>query len=190
MLAAIRRPGVTKEQVQSFRDAAQLVAQGRASVADAAADLEQISTAFAALLKFANQNAAGLGVLVALLSAALALYGILSSNHNSAISHADAQAQLLVSQEQTTIARQQLKASENAELAQQTLEQSHLTTEQELRKLRADVDRLNLLSQQRSLELPPMQAMPTANHLQKPMGPPLSRRNERRRAKTLAKKVH
>ncbi len=189
VLAAIRRPGVTKEQIQSFRDAAQSVAQGRASVENAVADLEQISAVFADLLKSANRNAPALGLLVSVLGIILAYYAIVCSNNNSLVSHTDAQAQLSVAQEQTTIARQQLKASQSAGLAQQTLEPSQLTTEQELLKLRADVDRLNSLSQQRSVEPLPMQAMPAANRLQKPMVPPLSRRNERRRARSLAKKV-
>lgn len=179
LISAVRRSGVTKEQVKAFRDTAQSVADGKTGIDDAASQLEGISTAFATILRATNQNAPALGVLIALLTLLVSCYSLVVTMNVAAISHADAQSQLQVAREQANASGTPSEAADDDP-----------ATAEQLAMLRADVDRLNALSQQSTGLRQPKPAM-TRISLSRTQGAALfPNRHERRKRARQQRKEH
>lgn len=172
----LTQPSVTREQLETFRATAKAVLAGSTTVDEAQAQLEDVSSAFATVLAFANKNDKALGILIGLIGLLIAYYAIYQAHADSGESHQDAVRQLVATQKQTRAfasAEQELRKSERLQ-----------------RKIDAEYERLRAASQLPARQAKPRQQMTqTGRHqTQAPGGSP--NRHERRAMASRARKRH
>lgn len=95
---AFRAPGVTLESIEALRAIAQAEKDGTLSAKEAEVKAAEINHTFATLLKWANGNAAALGILIAMIALFIQIYSVHDSDLSSAQAHSDAQQQIRATQ--------------------------------------------------------------------------------------------
>lgn len=83
IIAAFRAPGVTRQNVEAFRDVVEAVNAGRATPEQAVAQVAELGSAFAGVWKWVNANSGGLGVLLAIMSLYLAYISMKGSDETA-----------------------------------------------------------------------------------------------------------
>jgi hypothetical protein len=86
---AFRAPGVTRDNINALRDIAQAEKDGKLSAKAAEEKAAEISSAFAALIKWTNGNAGMLGLLVAIITLFVSIYAVNDDDLSSAQAHKD-----------------------------------------------------------------------------------------------------
>lgn len=89
-LKAFRAPGITRHDIEAFRNIAQAEKDGVLSANEAEEQAAKISSAFAKLLAWANGNAGALGILLGIITLFVAIYAIHDSDLTAAEAHSDA----------------------------------------------------------------------------------------------------
>ncbi|MGI4877566.1 MAG: hypothetical protein ACRYG4_08780 [Janthinobacterium lividum] len=116
---AFTQPGITREQLEAFKLAAQAMRAGSPRDAELARkDLAEINSTFARLLTFTNGNAGAITVLLGIITLFLMLYQTYDSDISSDQAHKDAlmNRQEIHSQTEAIVTAAQVQARIDAEL--------------------------------------------------------------------------
>ena len=123
VLAAIRAPGVLRDDVVAFRKIAEDVQSGKISSEDATLQISKINAAFVALWTWMNESGAAIGVVLMVLALYATIWAKEADDAGSEQAHQDAQRMVRV-QEQIYEALQAQSALAQSQAAQQPPTQS------------------------------------------------------------------
>lgn len=171
---AIRQPGVTRDQLIAFQKAAVAVNTGKKTADEAASFVAEFNSNFAMILQLANHNAQALGLLIGILSLFLACYTIWDSSLDSEQAHADARAQL----EMTEKLIEAIGSEKDEDKA----------TSETLREIDLKIENLNTLYSNLAASQTSEKLTIQSYQKQKPSSNIARNRHERRKAARLAKR--
>ena len=171
---AIRQPGVTRDQVIAFQKAAVEVNSGKKTADEAASFVAEFNSTFAMILKITNNNAQALSLLIGILSLFLTCYTIFDSRLDSETAHADARAQL----EMTEKLIEAIGSEKDQDKA----------TSETLREIDSKIGNLNTLYSNLAASQASEKLTMPSYQKQKPSSNIARNRHERRKAARLAKR--